>query len=152
MKATASGKSGVNVQALRVLACAAMLSLSGERAAAQGQDLAMGLRAGLECAYVDPSDRLASNIARSGAGPVELVEALRMVLADPTSCQAIKTSVEAKLAELSNTHQVVKHEAAVLARQRMENALREADQHAAMMRFVVGPPPPRLTRNHSSVP
>jgi hypothetical protein len=153
MRTTArAGVTTRGAQVLRALTCAGALSHAAGVAVAQEEDLSARLKAGLQCAYADPAPRLASNIANSGAGPLELVSALSGIFQDYRTCASIKSAVGAELGELNGNDEVLKHQEIVLARQRMESALREADQSAASMRFVVGPPPPRLTRNRSSVP
>jgi hypothetical protein len=154
MRTTArAGVTTRGAQVLRALTCAGALSHAAGVAVAQEEpQLAEHLTAGLQCAYADPEPRLETNIANSGAGPLELLSALTSIFNDYRTCDAIKSAVGVKLGELSGNDEVLKHQEIVLARQRMESALREADQSAATMRFVVGPPPPRLTRNRSSVP
>lgn len=135
----------------RTLACAVILS---QAALAHGQelDLPERLTAGLQCAFADPARRLALNVESSGASPVELMMALTEIAEDPMTCRAIKDAAAAELTKVNSHETVVKHKAVVVARQRMEDVLREADQRASAMRFVVGPPPPRLTRNRPPVP
>ena len=140
------------VQVLRALTCAGALTAVTDAAVAQENDLASRLTAGLQCAYIDPAPHLASNIADAGAGPAEVVSALESLLADDRICQSIESAVSTALGELTANDEVVDNHENVLARQRMQATLREADQRIAAMRFVVGPPPPRLTRNGSSVP
>jgi hypothetical protein len=154
MRTTArAGVTTRGAQVLRSLTCASALSHAAGVAVAQEQpQLAERLTAGLQCAYADPAPRLETNIANSGAGPLELLSALTSIFNDYRTCDAIKSAVGVELGELNGNDEVLKHQEIVLARQRMESALREADQSAASMRFVVGPPPPRLTRNRSSVP
>lgn len=148
-RATTAGKEAL---ATRAALCLAALSQALAPAFAEDKPLTERLTPGLQCAYVNPAARLEVNIANSGAGPVALVEALRSIVQDYRTCRAIKTAGSVELGELSSDQDVLEHQELALARQRMEAELRAADQRATEMRFIVGPPPLRLTRARSSVP
>lgn len=137
---------------LCVLLCLGGLSQLAAPVIAQEADMATRLSAGLQCAFADPAERLAANMNASGAGPVELASALNALVDNPKTCGAIRAAAETELVKLNATAAVINQQELVLARQRMDAALREADDRAAQMRFVVEPPPRRLTRNSSTVP
>ena len=146
-----AGRAAVGTAAclLGLLACAAALS---QTALAQEPDLTKRLGAGLKCAYADPAPRLSRNMEMSGASPIELVTALATMVQDARTCRAIRAAAEAELTRLNATEAVVNYRAAILMQQRVDEMMREADLRANAMRFVVGPPPPRLTRLRPAVP
>ena len=131
--------------------CLAILAASGA-AEAQDANLADELKRGAQCAWDDPSDELRRNVEKSDAHPADIAAALSGIASDPKTCEAVRAAARREAEGMADDPMVIDAAAAQAARQRLEQALREADQHAANLRFEVGPPPRNLTRNNPGLP
>lgn len=130
---------------------ALMLALcAGLPAVAQVTPVRDTLLAGVSCSGEGQADRIMLNTARLVSAPDAVNAALAQIGADPAVCKAIKRAAAEVLVALTGevTGEIPDERPDILAaaRLRLEEALREADAHAAKASFEVGPPPRNLTR------
>jgi hypothetical protein len=143
-----------------------LLIIAGVRfapvASAQPTGLIAQLKAGIVCGESSASDRLMRNANGSGADLNDILMALDEISIDPKACPQIKDAASALALKLDQDDNRPQSDSAVanvfddaadtvaVADLRLQQILAEADKRAASMRFEVGPPPRKMTRNREA--
>lgn len=116
-----------------------------------GPTLSARLKTNLVCAEPDAGNQLLLNADGAGASLPDLLSALDALSIDTSACAQIQNAASELARQLNQANPGLDPAQAAAAAERMRQALIEADQRAAQVRFEVGPPPRNLTRNRETL-
>lgn len=138
------------MRTLRLVALPIVLNVFAPHSVAQDADITGPLTDAVRCLGPNAREDLDFNIKKLGAPSETIGVALRVVAADEARCAPLReAAAELALLYPAQPAPTTADLEAASARQRVEQTLAEADRNAASLKFKVGPPPPRMTKERA---